>query len=177
MWPTTSTRSLRRLWTSYRYIQLQERDRSREHIVNINPAPSSWLSGSPADIMYSRRRLAVILADTEGRRRLNQSRLEQVVICGRITCERSFCPLIERRWRVRIRNGYWSMVALSASTLMTRQCNLTWSRRVQRCWWVFRVLYSHLYSLYHRNFVILHQRHSTSCLLLLCGWQKGKKMD
>lgn len=126
--------------------------------------PSSWLSARPADIMYRRRRLAVIMADTEGRRRLNQSRLEQVVISGRITCERSFCPLIERRWRVRIRNGYWSTVTLSASTLMTRQCNLTWSKKVQRCWWVFRVLYSYLYSLHHLNFVILHQSHSVSCL-------------
>lgn len=105
-----------------------------------------------------------VSSNTECRRKLKHSRLEQVVICGRITCERSFCPLIERRWRVGIRNGYWLMVALSASTLMTRQCNLTWSREVQRCWWVFRVPYSHLYSLYLLNFVILHQRHSISVL-------------
>lgn len=75
------------------------RDRSGRRSTDINniiSVPSSWLSGRPADIMYSQR-LAVIMADTEGRRRLNQSRLEQVVICGRITCERSFCPLIERR--------------------------------------------------------------------------------
>lgn len=63
-------------------------------MINTNPAPSSWLSGAPANIMHSQRRL-VVLAHTEWRRRLNQSRLEQVVICGRITCERSFCPLIE----------------------------------------------------------------------------------
>lgn len=86
-------------------------------------------------------RLAVILTDTEGRRHLNQSRLEQVIIWGRIICERSFCPLIKRRWRLKIRNGYWSMVALSVPTLMTRQCNLMCSGGVQRCWWVFRELY------------------------------------
>lgn len=55
----------------------------------------------------------------------------------------SFCPLMQRRWWVRIRNGYWSTAALSALTPMTTQCNLTWTRKVQRCWWVFRVLYSH----------------------------------
>lgn len=38
--------------------------------------------------MYSQRRLAEILRMG----RLNQPKLEQVVICGRTTCERSFCP-------------------------------------------------------------------------------------
>lgn len=101
-------------------------------------------------------RLAVILTDTEGRRHLNQSSLEQVIIWGRIICERSFCPLIKRRWRLKIRNGYWSMVALSVPTLMTRQCNLMCSGGVQRCRWVFRELYFQLYSSYPLNFVILH---------------------
>lgn len=75
---------------------------------------------------------------TEGWRRLSQPILEHALICGKITCERIFSSLIERRWRVRIRNGYWSMDTLSASTLKTRQCNLTWSRKVQRCWWGFQ---------------------------------------
>lgn len=53
--------------------------------------------GWVVDIMYSWKRLALIMADTEEWRRLNQPRLEQVVICGSITSERSFCPLIEKR--------------------------------------------------------------------------------
>lgn len=46
---------------------MQEEKTEAVYIININPGPSSWLSGRPVDIMYSRRRLAVILADTEGR--------------------------------------------------------------------------------------------------------------
>lgn len=137
-------------------IQLQESDRGRapregRRGCYKHPPQAGWVRGHYVQSEE-------VSGNTESRRRLNQSWLEQVVICGRITCERSFCPLIERRWRVGIRNGYWSTVALSASTPMTRQCNLPWSRKVQRCWWVFRPLYSHLYSLYNFGFVIPHWR-------------------
>lgn len=143
--PTPNTRTLSRLWTSHRCSCRQlpkrlrqkknQKQRSRESIINMIPVPSHWVSGRLADIMYTQR----LVGSKQCRKGQIEWGPEHVVICGRITCERSFCPLIEKRWRVRIRNGYWSIVTLSASTLITRQCNLTWPRKVQRCWWFFRL--------------------------------------
>lgn len=84
----------------------------------------------------------------------------------RITFERFFCPLIKRRWMVKIRNGYWSMVALSAPTLMTRQCNLIWSRRCKGADG-FSEYFIFIYTVYIISILLscIH-RQSISCLWL-----------